>query len=93
MREIWRISSVQERVLLLAAQDQSSLLELAGQKHSYETVYDPERYEIYYQTCYNFIAAVAACNFLQASRNVSDHWDKQNMTHPEFNLASFWPRI
>ena len=77
MREIWRISSVKERVLLLAAQYQSSLLELAGQKHSYQTVCDPERYDKYDRTSYNFIAAVAAGNFLHSLGNVSDHLDKQ----------------
>ena len=77
MRELWRISSVKERALILAAQYQTWLLELVGQKHSYETVYDPERYDKYDRTSYNFIAAVAAGNFLQALGNVSDHLDKQ----------------
>ena len=31
MREIWRVSSVNEHVLVLAAQDQTWLLELVGQ--------------------------------------------------------------
>ena len=86
MREIWRISSVKERVLRVTAQNQTWLLELAGQKHSYETVCDPERYDKYDPTSYNFIAAVAAGNVLQALGNVSDHLDKQTYFTPNLKI-------